>query len=75
MANRRVIEWSKTLRVHKPGDESEPEGESEDEFADVTQELPGDSQTVIEISDEDAMDTSSEPGSTHIDDGVLNVYE
>ncbi|KAG8943484.1 hypothetical protein FRC00_011102 [Tulasnella sp. 408] len=75
MANRRVIEWSKTLRVHKPGDESEPEDEGEDEFADVTQELPGDSQTVIEISDDDAMDTSSESGSTHIEDDVLNVYE
>ncbi|KAG8896812.1 hypothetical protein FRC01_011612, partial [Tulasnella sp. 417] len=83
MANRRVIEWSKTLRVHKPGDESEPEdedeGESEDEgeeeFADAVQELPEGSQTVIEISDDDAMDTSSESGSTHIDDELLNVYE
>ncbi|KAG9051525.1 hypothetical protein FS837_004035 [Tulasnella sp. UAMH 9824] len=75
MANRRVIEWSKTLRVHKPGDESEPEDEGEDEFADVTQELPGDSQTVIEISDDDAMDTSSESGSTNIEDDALNVHE
>lgn len=61
MANRRVIEWSKTLRVHKPGDESEPEDEGVDEFADAVQQLPGDSQTVIEISD-DGMDISSDSG-------------
>ncbi|KAG8982967.1 hypothetical protein FRB90_006435 [Tulasnella sp. 427] len=95
MADRRVIEWSKTLRVHRPGEDSEPEEagemsedeeedededeeqyveeyeeeEGEDEFFGTAPELNRDSQTVIEISDEDdAMEICSESGETQEED-------
>ncbi|KAG8978081.1 hypothetical protein FRC05_011197, partial [Tulasnella sp. 425] len=70
MAHRRVIQWSKTLRVHQLGDEWKSEGEDEDEFVDAVQEPAKGPQPVIEISDDEAIGIASEK-----DDDIVEIYE